>query len=147
MNPAQSDDKSGRSESTQNPAAASAPNPAPANTLTDGKKNGGQTNEESKLKKKFESFKIWASGLRWIPTSQQELQASEKKILSHLERKHKGYFVDIGEPPKENADSKENNGKSETNKIWTLEMESPKSTKLPLVLVRGLFESINEESN
>ena len=133
MDQAQANNKSDLKE-TSRPASEARPSEA--------KKTENQTDEsaqDSKLKKKFASFKNWASGLRWIPTSAEELQASEEKILSYLKGKHKGYFVDIGEPKEDGCAEKgeASKAKPENLKIWTLEMESTESTKLPLVLVHG----------
>lgn len=70
-------------------------------------------------------FRDWFANVRWTPSSLDELEQSEKKILSHLKRKFKTYAVDT---------SKE---KEDERKIWTLEMES-ESEKPPLLLIHGL---------
>ena len=158
MEPAKSDDKNNPKEgppksveqSAAKPTEQVPPNTSPnaPNDVKKTEKAETQVNDkakDSKFQKNLESFKTWASGLRWIPTSDKELQASEEKILSHLERNYKSYFVDIGEPTKESAEGKGNDkseskgedSKPEGYKIRTVEIEPAEAAKLPLVLVHG----------
>ena len=85
------------------------------------------------------SYTNWIStNLRWIPTSEKELEISETKIFSYLTSKFKTYAVDVTEGEKK----KKRCGKEEERKIWTIEMEDPKTNRPPIVLVM-LIESLN----
>lgn len=62
---------------------------------------------------------------RWRPTSKEQLQSVEGKILSHVKTPPKGYYVEIDE---------------HGNRLWTLQLDPPKNAhkqNLPLVMVHG----------
>lgn len=87
------------------------------------------------------SYASWSS-LKWVPTSQQELELSETKIFSYLKRKFNRYAVDVNENTDE-QEKKKRCKKVEERKIWTIEMEDPKnSNKSPIVLLHGFAASI-----
>lgn len=78
----------------------------------------------------------YTSGWRWVPTSESELGQSETKIFSYLRRKFQCYAVDVSgeEEKKENA-NKRRCCRPEERKIWTIEMEDPKTDRAPIVYV------------
>lgn len=77
------------------------------------------------------------ASLRWSPTSKQELERAEDRLLSTIKQPKKTYFVDIG--PGWDLDS---------NKIRTLEMtldnkdEKKADEKIPLVMIHGFAAGI-----
>lgn len=77
----------------------------------------------------------YTNGWRWVPTSESELGQSEAKIFSYLRRKFQCYAVDVsGEEKQENA-VKRRCCRPEERKIWTIEMEDPKTDRSPIVYV------------
>lgn len=62
---------------------------------------------------------------KWRPTSKEQLQSVEGKILSYVKTPCKGYYVDIDD---------------HGNRLWTLQLDPPKNAhkqNLPLVMVHG----------
>lgn len=66
--------------------------------------------------------------VRWKPTSAEELEEVEAKLLSFLKKPFIGKFVDIGA-----------GWGRDTNQVWTIEMQptNASSKKMPLVLLHG----------
>jgi len=88
------------------------------------------------------SYTSWiTSNLRWVPTSEKELEVSETKIFSFLKNKFKTYYVDVREQD-ENEKKKRRCHREEERKIWTIEMEDPKVNKPPIVLLHGFAAGI-----
>lgn len=78
---------------------------------------------------------------RWRPTSAQDLDLAEKKVLSYVKTPFKSYYVNIG-----------NGWGLENNKVWTLEMapkisledngNNDEKQNLPLVLIHGFASAV-----
>lgn len=88
---------------------------------------------------RLSSYTQWASSsLRWIQTSDLELELCETKIFSYLKSKFKTYYVDVSDTVEEvDAKKKRRCRKVEERKIWTIEMDDPKTGKTPILLVHG----------
>lgn len=76
----------------------------------------------------------YTSGWRWVPTSEQELGQSEAKIFSYLRRKFQCYAVDVSPEEKKENETKQRCCRPEERKIWTIEMEDPKTTNRPPIV-------------
>ncbi|KAI3479202.1 hypothetical protein L1887_58791 [Cichorium endivia] len=84
----------------------------------------------------------YTTGWRWIPTSESELGQSETKIFSYLRRKFQCYAVDVSTEEQKENENKRRWCRPEERKIWTIEMEDPKTNKPPIVLLHGFAASI-----
>lgn len=99
--------------------------------------------EQTFLGRLTSSYTQWTNSIRWIQTSDLELELCENKIFSYLKSKFKTYYVDVSETVEEEDGKKKRRCcKVEERKIWTIEMDDPKTGKTPILLVHGFAAAI-----